>query len=98
APQGIAVAPAALAFDLPVMIGVAIVCLPIFVTGGQIARWEGWLLVGFYGAYMAYLVLAATEHDALSTYESVLLWFVIPPVALTRLVLMSDAWRRGAKT
>jgi cation:H+ antiporter len=94
APQGIAVAPAALAFDIPVMIGVAIVCLPIFFTGGVIARWEGWLLVGFYLAYTTYLILAATRHDALRTFETVLLWFVLPPIAITLGVLAIVAWRR----
>jgi cation:H+ antiporter len=94
APQGMAVAPAALAFDIPVMIGVAVVCLPIFFTGGEIARWEGLLLVGFYLAYTTYLVMAATEHDALNTFGTIMLWFVIPLVALTLAVLSLQWWRR----
>ena len=35
-PQGVAVAPSALKFDIPVMIGVAIACLPIFFIGYRI--------------------------------------------------------------
>jgi len=38
APAGIPVAPEVLWFDLPVMIGVAVACLPVFFTGGRIAR------------------------------------------------------------
>jgi cation:H+ antiporter len=51
APAGIPVAAGALTFDIPVMIGAAIVALPIFFTGYRIARWEGALLLGFYAAY-----------------------------------------------
>jgi len=40
-PGGVEVAPAALRFDLPVMLAVAVACLPIFFTGHLIARWRG---------------------------------------------------------
>lgn len=90
APEGIAVSPAALNFDLPVMIAVAVACLPIFITGYRIDRWEGGLFIGYYAAYLAYLVLDATGHDALDTYSSVMLLFVIPLTVLTLLILL---WR-----
>ena len=45
-PAGVGVAPAALDFDIPVMVAVAVACLPIFFTGHVIARWEGWLFFG----------------------------------------------------
>ena len=41
APDGINVASSALRFDIPVMIVVAVACLPIFFTGYSIARWGG---------------------------------------------------------
>jgi cation:H+ antiporter len=50
AAMGQAVAPAVLSFDLPVMIGVAVVCLPVFLTGNRIDRWEGLVFRGYYGA------------------------------------------------
>ncbi len=46
APEPIAVSPAALRFDIPIMIAVALACLPVFFTGRQIARWEGALFSG----------------------------------------------------
>ena len=58
-PNGIAVSPAALHFDLPVMVAVAVVCLPIFFTGSRISRREGALLFAGYIAYTAYLILTA---------------------------------------
>ncbi|MFA7257764.1 MAG: calcium/sodium antiporter [Kiritimatiellales bacterium] len=58
-PNGIAVAPAALHFDLPVMILASVICLPVFVTGKRISRGEGALFLGGYIAYTAYLILTA---------------------------------------
>ncbi|NYJ35849.1 cation:H+ antiporter [Nocardiopsis aegyptia] len=77
-PEGIAVAPAALRFDLPIMVAVSLVLLPIALTRLDVARWEGALLVGFYAAYLAYLVVEATEHAALGPFSAAMLWFVIP--------------------
>lgn len=88
APEGIAVAPEALQFDLPVMIAVALACLPIFVTGREIARWEGGLFLAYYVAYTAYLLLAASRHAALDVYGGAMLWFVLPLTAVTLLVLV----------
>jgi cation:H+ antiporter len=81
-PEGIAIAPAALRFDLPIMVAVALVLLPIALTQLDVARWEGALLVGFYAAYIAYLVVEATDHSALQPFSAAMLWFVIPLTAL----------------
>jgi cation:H+ antiporter len=94
APSGIAVAPAALAFDIPVMIAVAVACLPIFFTGHLIARWEGGLFLFYYAAYTAYVILKATEHDALPAFSGVMAAFVLPLTAVTLLVLAVRARRR----
>ena len=83
APDGITVPPAALSFDLPVMIAVALVCLPIFFNGQVIHRWEGLLLVGFYLAYTVYLVLDASGHHAFSEYRAAMTYFVLPLALLT---------------
>lgn len=91
APQGVAVAPAALAFDMPVMIAVLLACLPIFFTGHRIARWEGALFLAYYLAYTAYLVLAATGHDALPAFSMTMIGFALPLTAVTLLVLGARA-------
>lgn len=83
APTGIEVSTAVIGFDLPVMIGVALACLPIFFTGGVISRQEGVLLLGYYVAYTLYLILAASHHDALPRFSEVMLYFVIPLTGLT---------------
>lgn len=86
-PEGVHVAPAALRFDLPVMLAVAVACLPIFFTGHLIARWEGGLFLAYYAAYTAYLVMAAAGHDALPAFSRVMGAFVIPLTFLTLGVL-----------
>ncbi len=82
---------AVLRFDLWVMVAALLACLPVFLTGREIARWEGALLLGYYTAYTAYLVLQSKEHDALPGYSFVMLAFVMP---LTVLTLGVSVWRR----
>lgn len=87
APAGINVSASALAFDIPVMIAVALATLPIFFTGNLIARWEGGLFLFYYLAYMAYIVLSATgslqERNLLT---DAMLWFAIPFTVITLFV------------
>lgn len=87
APTGIHISTAVIGFDVPVMIVVALACLPIFFTGGVISRKEGALLVAYYVAYTLYLVLAASHHDALPRFSAVMLYFAIPLTLVTILVL-----------
>jgi cation:H+ antiporter len=87
AADGIRVAPAALRFDIPVMIAVSAACLPIFFTGYRIARWEGFLFVGYYAGYTLYLILDAAEHDALPEFSAMMGLFVIPLTLVTLAVL-----------
>jgi cation:H+ antiporter len=91
-PGGVPVAREALRFDLPVMVAAAFACWPIFVTGFRIARWEGVVLFGYYVAYVAYLVLQASDHAALPAYSAVMLTFVLPLTGLTLAVVLVRAW------
>jgi cation:H+ antiporter len=93
-PGGLTVAPSLINFDMEVMLAVAVACLPVFFTGCSIARWEGWLFLGGYCAYAAYLVMDATGHDALPAFSSTMLMFVLPLAALTVAVVALLALRR----
>ncbi|MDQ3206954.1 MAG: calcium/sodium antiporter [Pseudomonadota bacterium] len=86
---GLPLAPSVLNFDLWVMLAVAFACLPVFLTGRTIARWEGAVFVFYYVAYVAYLILAAQEHDALPSFSSVMLGFVVPITVITLVVSVS---------
>jgi cation:H+ antiporter len=90
-PVDIPVPASALNFDLIVMIAVAVACLPIFFTGGEIARWEGGLFLAYFIAYTAYLVLRAQQHEALPAFSQVMLLFVIPITAVTLIILTIHA-------
>ena len=81
-PTGIQVSPSVIHFDLPVMFAVALVCLPVFITGRLISRWEGGLFLAYYVAYAAYLVLDATKHESLDTFSHIVLYAVIPATAI----------------
>ena len=96
-PGGLAVAPSIINFDMLFMVGVAVACLPIFFTGSCIARWEGALFLGCYVAYAAYLILNATQHDALPLFSTVMLEFVAPLIAVTLAVLGVRAVRAGRR-
>lgn len=50
-------APSLLRFDTPVMIGVAVLLLPLAWTRFELTRWEGAFLLAGYGAYLAFLLL-----------------------------------------
>ncbi len=95
--DGVAVAPSALYFDMPVMLAVAVACLPIFFTGYMIARWNGALFLGYFVAYMAYVVLSATHHDALNVFGTVMMLFVIPLTVLTVGAVLWRSLRTEAK-
>lgn len=83
APAGLIVPPSVLNFDLWVMLAVCFACIPVFVTGREIARWEGAVFVGYYIAYVAYLILASQEHDAIPVYSTVMMSFVVPLTVIT---------------
>jgi cation:H+ antiporter len=88
APDGIAVAPPVLRFDLPVAIAACAACLPVFFTGHKISRWEGALFLGYYAAYTAYLILAAKNHDSLPLFSMIMFWFAIPLTLLTAAIVI----------
>lgn len=87
-PEGVPVAESAVRFDLPVMIAVALALLPVAFTRYRIARWEAALFVGYYVAYVAYLLLDSAGHDALPEFSAVMLLFVIPITVVTFAVLV----------
>lgn len=94
-PAGISVSPAALHFDIPVMIAISFACLPIFFTGYVISRWEGLLFLSYYVFYAIYLILAASHHQALPAYSGIMVIFVIPITVITLLIIFLRAARKN---
>jgi cation:H+ antiporter len=96
-PHGLTVAPAALRFDIPVMVAVAIACLPVFFAEGKITRWEGILFFGYWIAYTAYVILSASQHDTLGGYSRVMRFYVLPLTLITLFVVLVRSVRHRMK-
>jgi cation:H+ antiporter len=93
-PEAIGVAANALAFDFPVMIAVALACLPIFFSGYSINRWEGLLFLAYYIAYTLYLVMVSTGRPFAETFGDAMIGYAVPLTTVTLLVIASRAWRK----
>ena len=94
APAPLSVSPNALAFDLPVMLGVAALCLPVFYTGYRVTRGEGLLFLGLYLAYGLHVVSFTTGMPLAGKLEHLMLFFVLPALLLFLLLSTLRAWRR----
>jgi len=92
-PLPIGVSSSALAFDFPVMIAVAVACLPIFFAGYCIKRWEGALFLAYYVAYTLYLVLTSTGRPFAETFGDAMIGYALPLTAITLLVIAARAWK-----
>ena len=85
-PTAIEVPSSAIRFDLPVMAVVAVACLPIFFKG-VVTRLEGGLFLGYYVAYVSYTILVASQHEAIGTFSTIMLAFVVPLTVLTLITI-----------
>ena len=94
APAPLSVSPNALAFDLPVMLGVAALCLPVFYTGYRVTRAEGLLFLGLYLAYGLHVVSFTTGMPLAGKLEHLMLFYVLPALLLFLLFSTLRAWRR----
>jgi cation:H+ antiporter len=94
APNPLPVAASAIQVDIPVMIVVAVACLPIFADGHVLNRWEGVVFLGFYAGYLTWLVLDASDNTLRDSYGDVVLFFVVPITTLTLALIAVRARRR----
>jgi cation:H+ antiporter len=99
--QGLGVAASAIAIDMPLMLAASIALLPIAFRGYKIGRWNGLFFLAMYAAYLSYLVLDSTGHDATAGFGTIMIWFVLPIVAVTLVAttifeVRSKRGRRGS--
>ncbi len=94
APTPLSISPNALDFDLPVMLGVAALCLPMFYSGYRITRAEGLVLLGLYTAYGLHVVTFTTGMPLAARLEHLMLFYILPLLALFVLLSTWRAWRR----
>ncbi|MFW5823353.1 MAG: sodium:calcium antiporter, partial [Marinobacter sp.] len=74
--------------DIPVMLGVALLCLPLFFTGAALTRFEGALFLVLYVSYVWYLVALTLTADYLPTLQALLGFGLIPAVVVLVTVLL----------
>ena len=94
APSPLSVSPHALAFDLPVRLGVAARCLPVFYSGYRVTRVEGLLFLGLYLAYGLHVVSFTTGMPLASKLEHLMLFYILPALLVGVLLNAVRAWRR----
>ncbi len=100
-PRDITVSANALRLDIPVMIAVALCCLPVFLTGGRISRGEGLFFGLYYVAYSVFLFVASNRPGVVPVAGTVAVALVTPLLLATVLVLagrMLDARHSPPRT
>ncbi|HEX8589413.1 calcium/sodium antiporter [Pseudomonas sp.] len=90
----LSISPNALDFDLPVMLGVAALCVPLFYSGYRISRLEGLLLLGLYAVYGLHIVSFTTGMPLAERLERLMIHYALPVIALCVVVGTVRAWRR----
>jgi cation:H+ antiporter len=68
--------------DIPVMVGVALLCVPLFFIGSVLNRIEGMLFMLLYIAYTWYLVAMALKETYLPDLQQGILFGLLPAVVL----------------
>ncbi len=89
-PSGLSVSPNSLTFDLPALLGAAVLAWPLFRLGYRVSRLEGLLLLALYGLYGMHLVAFSTDMHLAVRLERLLLLYVVP--LLLAMVALA-AWR-----
>jgi len=90
----LSISPNALDFDLPVMLGVAVLCLPLFYAGFRITRIEGLLLLGLYAVYGLHIISFTTGMPLAGRLERLMTHYALPVLAVIVLIGVVRAWRR----
>ena len=94
APQPLSVSPNSLVYDLPIMLGVTVLCLPLFYSGLRISRRKGLLLLALYALYGLDIIGFSTGSLQAERLESLMLRFVVPALATLVVLGMLRTWWR----
>ncbi|MDX5298053.1 MAG: calcium/sodium antiporter [Gammaproteobacteria bacterium] len=68
--------------DIPVMLGVALLCLPLFFVGATLTRFEGLLFLALYAAYVWYMIAVTLQTDYQGALQVGILYGLIPFVVV----------------
>jgi cation:H+ antiporter len=80
--------------DMPVMLTVALLCLPLFFVGASLSRLEGGLFLVLYAAYVWYLIALTLNLGYLSDLRTGIIFVLVPLVAVYVTTLLGVDLRR----
>lgn len=80
--------------DIPIMFGVALLCVPLFFVGALLNRAEGLLFLALYLAYLWFLIAKALSHTYLPVLQNGIVFGLVPAVVLYVLILLLHDWRQ----
>lgn len=83
--------------DIPVMLGVAVLCAPLFFTGAMVSRMEGALFLILYVSYVWFLIAMALALDYLPTLQTGILYGLLPAVLLFVVASLAVDLRRKTR-
>lgn len=83
--------------DIPVMLGVALLCVPLFFTGATLTRPDGALFLGLYVFYVWYLISLALSLSYLQMLQTAFVFAVLPLVLLYVLASLVHHFRKRGK-
>jgi cation:H+ antiporter len=85
-----------LTFNIPIMLAAAVACLPVFITGHKIDRWEGATFATLFFVFTGYLILEPRLPD-MKAIEFSTLGIIIGALVFSTLVAVFLAKRRKRK-
>lgn len=91
APDGVSVDIEAIGFHIPILFGVTLLCVPVFISSMAITRAEGVGMLLYFVAYLAMIVYAATRETPIPLSTSHAIAFAGPLF----LVMALSLWRNG---
>lgn len=89
--ETITINPQMIRFDIPLMIAVAVLCLPIFIDDFRVKRWEGIVFLASYGVYTIYLILLGMDHRWVDHFPEVPIFIALP--ILVSILVTAVTWR-----
>jgi len=81
-PTPLAAGPQLIQLDIPVMVAVALLCVPLFFIGARVNRLEGALFLLLYVAYSWYLIALALQQPSAIQLKQAIVYGLIPLVLL----------------
>lgn len=81
--------------DIPVMLGVALLCVPLFFAGATLNRWDGGLFLALYIAYIWYLIATALAQPYLPTLQNGIVYGLLPLAAIYVVFTLWQTRRRS---